>query len=404
VISDFGSLRGKEVYEKMRTLMIPDSDFKHRITRLQEEMATSDLDVLVTYSSESEPASSRYLSDFWPFFDFAGIVVPREGEPVLVTGGPESFEFASQFSRIKDIRIHPLFVESSAPNWVPQVEYEDFSSILSSTCSGKLRRVGVTDWNIFPFPIFADLQKAAPDAEFIPADDVLLKTRAIKSEYEMAVIRKAYWITEQAMIDVLNTISEGQAEWEIEARAHATMRNLGAEGTPYPIWVCSGPNSRQSLCRSTNRRIKRNEIIQLTTGSRYMGYCGNMCRPLSFGRLPSKPQKLMEVALEGYQGAFRDIKPGVAARDVFQNYHNTLSRYGFEEYTLYGPAHGTGTSEVEGLWLGAGSDIIIQPGMQFNVDVWLSDGEYGLRYEDGILITDNGVEELTTYRREIIVL
>lgn len=388
----------------MRTTMIPDSDYQHRITRLQAEMARADLDVLITYSSESEPASSRYLADFWPFFDFAGVVVPREGEPALITGGPESFEFATQFSRIKNIRIHPLFVESSAPDWVPAVEYEDFRSILENVCSGPVRRVGVTDWNIFPHPIFRDLQQAAPDATYVPADDVLLRVRAVKSDHELAVIRKAYWITEQAMIDVLSGIAEGDAEWEIEARAQATMRNLGAEGTSYPIWVCSGPNSRQSLCRSTNRRIKRNELVQLTFGARYMGYCGNMCRPFAIGQPPEKALQLMRVALEGFEGAFRDIRPGVSASEVFQNYHDTLARYGFEKFTLYGPAHGTGTSEVEGLWLGAGSATVIQPGMQFNVDVWLSDGQYGLRYEDGIIVNSEGIEELTTYRREVIIL
>ena len=44
-------------------------------------MDRANLDVLITYSSESEPASSRYLADFWPFFDFAGVVVPRRGQP-----------------------------------------------------------------------------------------------------------------------------------------------------------------------------------------------------------------------------------------------------------------------------------------------------------------------------------
>ena len=388
----------------MRTLIIPDSDYEHRVARLQEEMARANLDTVVTYSSESEPASSRYLADFWPFFDFAGVVVPREGPAALVTGGPESFEFARQFSRIQNIYIHPLFVESSAPDWVPKVEYEDFKSILAAVSPRAPRRIGVTDWNIFPHAIFQDLQKAAPEAEILPADDVLLRVRAIKSEYEMAVIRKAYWITEQAMIDVLDGASEGQAEWELEAQAHLTMRALGAEGTSYPIWVCSGPNTHQSLCRSTNRRIRSNELVQLTFGARYMGYCGNMCRPFSIGAPPERAHKLMSVALEAVEGALRDIRPGVAARDVFKNFHQTLARYGFEEFTLYGPAHGTGTSEVEGLWLGAGSDTVIQPGMQFNVDVWLSDGQYGLRYEDGILVTHDGIEELTSYRREIIVL
>jgi Xaa-Pro aminopeptidase len=384
--------------------MIPDSDYEDRIARLQKEMVTADLDVLVTYSSESELASSRYLADFWPFFDFAGVVVPREGAPALVTGGPETYDYAQEFSRIRDIHVHPLFVESGAPDWVPEVESEDFSSILSSVCEKPPRRIGVTDWNIFPYPIMMDLRQAASGAQIVRADDVLLRVRAIKSEYEMAVIRKAYWITEQAMIDAINGLSEGQVEWEIEARARATMRRMGAEGASYPIWVCSGPTTHQSLSRSTNRRIRCNELVQLTFGARYMGYCGNMCRPLSIGEPPEKARKLMSVALEGVEGAFRDIRPGVAARDVFKNYYDTLARYGFQEFTLYGPAHGTGVSECEGLWLGRDSDIVIQPGMQFNIDVWLSDGEYGVRYEDGILVTEDGIEELNSYRREIILL
>jgi len=135
-----------------------------------------------------------------------------------------------------------------------------------------------------------------------------------------------------------------------------------------------------------------------------MGYSGNMCRPFAIGAAPPRARELMSVALEGVNGALRDIRPGVSAKDVFQNYHDTLSRYGFEEFTLYGPAHGTGTSEVEGLWLGAGSETIIRPNMQFNVDVWLSDGEYGMRYEDGLIVTEDGIEELNSYRREIIEL
>ena len=83
----------------MRTAIIPDSDFRTRVSRLQEAMAQANLDVLVTYSSESEPASSRYLADFWPFFDFAGVVVPREGAPALITGGPRILRVRPASSR-----------------------------------------------------------------------------------------------------------------------------------------------------------------------------------------------------------------------------------------------------------------------------------------------------------------
>jgi Xaa-Pro aminopeptidase len=59
---------------------------------------------------------------------------------------------------------------------------------------------------------------------------------------------------------------------------------------------------------------------------------------------------------------------------------------------------------VEGLWLAKNADFTIQPNMLFNVDIWLSDGTHGLRYEDGLLVTDAGIRELTSYRREVIIL
>ena len=74
------------------------------------------------------------------------------------------------------------------------------------------------------------------------------------------------------------------------------------------------------------------------------------------------------------------------------------------ERALYGPAHGTGSSEVEGFWLARDADFTIQKNMLLNVDIWLSDGSYGLRYEDGVLVTADGIRELTSHRREVIVL
>lgn len=387
----------------MRLVTVPDHDYQRRIQRVQEELARDDLDLLVAYACECESASTRYLADFGPFFDFAGVLVPREGEAVLLTGGPESLEFARSFSRIKNIRVHPAFVETSAPDWVPQVEGENFSQILPEVLAGRSPgRIGVANWNIFPHVIFEDLRAAAPQAEFVPADELLLRVRTIKSEAEIAVIEEAYRITEQALIEAFEFAQAGVAEWEIEAKARSVMYSLGAENTSYPVWVCSGPNTRQSLCRSTDRKLQPGDLVQLTFGAKYMGYCGNMCRPFALGTPPEPARKLMSVALEAVHYALETIKPGVRSSDVFNGYHAILAKYGYEEFTLYGPAHGTGTSEVEGLWLAEKSDFLIQPNMVFNVDIWLSDGEYGLRYEDGIVVTETGIRELTSYRREII--
>jgi Xaa-Pro aminopeptidase len=388
----------------MRRKPLPAAEYARRVARLQEELKKADLDVLVGYSCECESATTRYLTGFWPFFDFAGIIVPAKGKAVLVTGGPESLEFAKAFSHTPDIRVNPLLVETSPPKWVPEVSGESFATLLPRACGGTPKRVGVANWNTFPHILFADLRKGAPRAEFVPADEVLLRVKAIKSDAEIPYIVESYRITEEAMKAALEAAKPGDREWELEAVARATMLRRGAEGVSYPAWVCSGPNTPLSLCRSTDRAIRKNELAQFTFGAKFMGYCGNMCRPFSIGKPPAAAHKLMNVALEAMNYAIRAIRPGVRAADVFEGHNDILSRYGFENFALYGPAHGTGHAEVEGLWLAKQADFVIQRNMLFNVDIWLSDGAFGLRYEDGILVTKTGIRELTSYRREIITL
>ncbi len=388
----------------MRLEKLPKSEFERRISRVQEEMKKKDLDALVTYSSENESASSRYLTDFWPFFDFAGVIIPAEGEAALVTGGPESYDFAKRFSYTDNILINPLYVETSAPDWVPDVEGESFEQILPRICGKTPKRVGLGDWNIFPFLILDDLKKGAPGAEFIPADDILLSVRTVKADVEIPYIEKAYKIVEEAMKTALTAAAPGMAEYELESIARRKMLELGAEGMPYPSWVCSGPNTVLSLCRSSSRKIEKGDLVQFTFGSKFMGYCGNMCRPFVIGPVPDGVKKLMNAALEATDYALNTIRAGKKASDLFQGYHDILSKYGYEEFTLYGPAHGTGYSEVEGLWLSKDAEFTIEPNMLFNIDIWLSDGTYGMRYEEGVLVTEDGLKELNNYRREIISL
>jgi Xaa-Pro aminopeptidase len=361
------------------------------------------IDLFIGYSSESESATSRFLTGFWPFFDFVAIVVPAKGQAALVTGGPESYEFAKAFSHIPQIYINPLFVETSAPEWVPNVKSETFRQILPRVCR-RPRKIGIGNWNIFPHPAFEEIREAFPGVEIVPADELLLRVQAIKTEVEIPLVVESYRITEEAMKAALAQAGPRSLEWELEAAARNRMNELGAEGTPYPVWVCSGPNTIQSLCRSTDRRIGENELVQLTIGAKYKSYCGNMCRPFAIGRMPGSARRLAEVALEAVNYSLGKIAAGVRSQEVYAGYYSLLKKYGLEEHTLYGPAHGTGTSEVEGLWLSKSSDFEIRPGMLFNIDIWLSDGKYGLRYEDGVLVTPKGLRELTSYRREVIEL
>jgi Xaa-Pro aminopeptidase len=82
---------------------LPDAVFHERWQKLQKILAENDYDAYLVHCNEADQANVRYLSDHWPIFETAGVIVAKEGEPILLIG-PEAEPFAVDRSRIKKIR------------------------------------------------------------------------------------------------------------------------------------------------------------------------------------------------------------------------------------------------------------------------------------------------------------
>lgn len=111
-------------------MQIPRIEYDQRIKRIQQKMQKDNLDLIITHTCGCESATIRYLTNFWAVFDFAGVLIPATGKPIMLTGGPESYDFAKQFAQIDDVRIHPKYVETSAPEWDKDAQAYDFPKIL----------------------------------------------------------------------------------------------------------------------------------------------------------------------------------------------------------------------------------------------------------------------------------
>lgn len=385
-------------------LSIPRGEYDQRIANVQKEMIRREIDVLIVHACECESANVRYLTNFWAVFDFVGILLPREGKPILLTGGPESYDFAKEFARIDDIRVHPLYVETSAPEFDKPSDAYDFTMILEEL-RGRfpIKKIGIANPNILPSKIMQDLKKGAgPGVVFTDAQDAIMRCRWNKSAAEIALLKEAYRITEQGVAKAVDFIRPGVREWEVEAAWRSEVYKLGAEGTSYSVWVTSGPSTYQSLCKSTDRIIESGSMVQLSLGAKYNGYCGNMCRGIVLGQIPQRHISMMQVCLDCMNDCIAMMRPGVAFAEVYEKFMAKLKKNGFGGLNLYGPAHGTGLQEVDGPWVDNRSSMVFLPGMVFNIDIWVADSQYGIRYEDGVLVTETGLEQLSSFGREII--
>src|SRR5574341_1391254 len=135
---------------------IPKSEFQDRYKKIQKELARRGLDALLSFGSEAEPANVRYLSDYWPAFETAGVLVPVEGEPVLIIG-PESGTYAKGHSKIANIKQILEYRESSEPEY-PGIPLDTFQSVFDEVSGGKgLQKLGIAGYTVATVPVYASL-------------------------------------------------------------------------------------------------------------------------------------------------------------------------------------------------------------------------------------------------------
>ena len=382
---------------------IPKSEFQERARRVQAELAKRGLDALLTFGNEAEPQFVRYLSDYWPAFESAGVLVPVEGASVLLIG-PESLTYAQSRSKIDKIRQVLEYRESAEPEY-PGKRLDTFTSVFDDVSGGRgVQRLGIVGYPVTTAPVYEGVHQAMVGGEIVRADDILIEMRKVKSENELALLREAFRISEQALEAVLNNIKPGMREVQVVGVAQEAIYRLGAEYEGHPLYVLSGRNSANAIGRPTHKKLEEGEIIQLNIGARVGGYSSSVGRPIVLGRMSDEVRDFLQMGLDAANKTMEIMRAGVPARDVALTVQDFITQRGYGDYILYGPCHGLGLMECEHPWIETNSDYVLQENFTFQVDSFLHTQEYGARWEDGVRITQDGVEQFSSYRRELIVI
>ena len=387
---------------------IPVEEFHARVVKLQASMKREGLDLLLAYGNEAEPQYVRYLSDYWPSFETAGVLVPVEGEPMLLIG-PESMTYAADRTKIPTIRELKAFRESSDPEY-PGKKLDTFESVFAECLQGRpVKRIGVAGLSLMTIGVYFALTDAAKnlgDVTVEKADQLMLDLRMIKSENELACQREAARITHLTFDYVLENIRPGMTETQVVGLALGKMHELGADRESYPLWVLTGDGSDQAISRPRHKIIQPGDMTFIQIGARVGGYASSIGRPVVFGKATPQQKALIEAGYTGQRAMLDYIRAGLPAAQVAQKYIDVMTGIGYGDWLLYGPCHGNGLMEGEAPWIETSADFILQENMTFCLDVFLGNHalKTGLRMEDVIRVTADGVEDLTHYPRELFEL
>ncbi|WP_069998208.1 M24 family metallopeptidase [Cellulosilyticum sp. I15G10I2] len=244
---------------------------------------------------------------------------------------------------------------------------------------------------------------------FVPTSHIVEAFRQIKDEEEINRLRQAERIGDLAFSHIVSFITanyqKGLTENEVALELERVMRTNGASGTSFASIVAAGVKSALPHAEPGSEVLKQGDFVVIDFGCIYKGYCSDMTRTLVIGEATEKHKAIYDVVLQAQLAALRAIKPGMLGREVDQVARDIITKAGYGEYFGHGLGHSTGVDIHESPRFSPLDATVLKKGMIMTVEPGIYiPGFGGVRIEDLIVITDDGIENLTHSSKELIVI
>jgi D-alanyl-D-alanine dipeptidase len=248
------------------------------------------------------------------------------------------------------------------------------------------------------------LQRILPDAAFSPASVVIGRLRAVKDEEELSALRRAGRAADETFRQILEMTFQGRREEEVAADlANLLVRN-GHARADFTI-VGSGPNAASPHHEPGGRTILPHDAVVMDFGGELGGYFSDTTRTVVVGEPPDGFEQAYEVVREAQSAAVEAVRPGMRAEEIDDAARRVVDAAGYGERFIHRTGHGIGLELHEPPYMVEGDRTTLEPGMTFSVEpgIYLA-GRFGVRIEDIVAVTEDGVERLNRSTRDLQVV
>lgn len=243
---------------------------------------------------------------------------------------------------------------------------------------------------------YSGIKDAATGVELVPAGAAVHRLREVKDAEEIAAIRRAADITDQALQQVLAQLTPGTTEKELVWMLESSMRDRGADRPAFSTGVGAGPHGARPHHSATDRPIAEGEPVVIDMGARVDGYCADLTRTVVLGEPTPLFRERYNLVLSAQQAALDAIRPGMSGKEADAAARDVILAAGAGEAFFHGLGHGVGLLIHEAPSLGQASDDVLQPGQIVTVEPGVYfDGWGGIRIEDLAVVTESGIEILS---------
>ncbi|HWX73924.1 MAG TPA: aminopeptidase P family protein [Solirubrobacteraceae bacterium] len=243
--------------------------------------------------------------------------------------------------------------------------------------------------------------------ELVPSGELLERLRMVKDAGEIAAIRAAAELADDAMRTVLDRGLAGRSERAVALELEEEMRRRGADGPSFPTIVAAGAHAALPHAKPREREIPRDVLVTIDWGALHEGYCSDCTRTYATGEaIDERAREVYEVVRAAQARAVEAVRPGASTLALDGVARSHIEAAGYGERFGHGLGHGVGLEVHEGPRLSrtapdqplrSGNVVTVEPG------VYLPD-ELGVRIEDLLVVTEPGHEVLSALPRELTVI
>ena len=255
-------------------------------------------------------------------------------------------------------------------------------------------RIGIEERTTF---VFSDgVAKAAPQVSIASAIPVTAGCRMIKTSHELDLMRLANQVTLQAYQAVYKSLQPGMSQYDFANLIEAAYSKLGFRGEAS---VNVGEASALPHGSAKPQIIREGTIVLIDDGCSVEGYQSDISRTFVLGKPADKMRKVFDIVHRAQSAALKQARPEVEAQSVDAAARQLIADAGYGpdyKYFTHRVGHGIGMDGHEWPYLVRGNTIKLRPGMAFSDEpgIYIR-GEFGVRLEDDMYITENGAELFT---------
>jgi Xaa-Pro aminopeptidase len=241
--------------------------------------------------------------------------------------------------------------------------------------------------------------------EPVPRRGLVERLRGVKDDDELGAIERACEITDRVFERLVQERFVGRTERDLTWTIEQLFHDEGAEAVAFETIVASGPNSARPHGRATDRQIGRGETVIVDTGCVVGGYVSDYTRTFTTGFVEGPIKQAYALVLAAQQAGFDALRAGVRGVDADAAARRVVDGTAFAGTFGHGLGHGLGLEVHEAPrlstestdTLAAGNVVTVEPGIYL-------EGRAGIRIEDDVVVTNDGVRNLTGFRKDLITV